>query len=265
MAEPVLRVRGLSVATRSRTILRDVDLDVRERQVLAIIGPSGAGKTTLLRCLDRLTDLDPDLEVRGEVLFRGRPIAGPRAEVDTDLDVDDLRARIGILFQQPVVFPTNIRRNVLFGARRVLRPRLRRRAADALAERALREAALWEEVVDRLDEPATRLSVGQKQRLCLARTLALDPEVILMDEPTSSLDVRATAAIERLVRDIAESRTVVLVTHDLGQARRVADTVVCVALRGGVGRVVAAGPRDEILGRSDDDAIARMLAEDPAP
>ncbi len=231
--EPQLETRGLSVEAPGRTLLRGVDLAVPANQVFVLIGPSGAGKSTLLRCFNRLIELTPELRVRGEVRFQGEPIYAPGA------DPDVLRARIGILFQQPVVFPASILENTLFGLRH-LRTAPRREHPER-AEQALASAGLWEEVKDRLREPATVLSVGQRQRLCLARALAVEPQVLLMDEPTSALDPRSTEVIEDLVRRLAERLTVVLVTHDLGQARRVADTVACLYPRDGVGELVEVG------------------------
>jgi len=231
---PVLETRDLNVFAGERRLLRDVNLRIAARQVCGLIGPSGAGKSTLLRCLNRLIELDAGLRTTGDVLLHGRSIFAP------EVDPDDLRARVGIIFQQPVVFPVSILKNVLFGARHL--GRTPRKELPALAERALREAALWEEVRDRLLESAAKLSVGQQQRLCLARTLAGDPEVILMDEPTSALDPKSTEAIEELILRLKATRTIVLVTHNLGQARRVADTLACVDVRDGAGEVVQCGP-----------------------
>jgi len=227
----VLSAHGVGVECATGPLLRGVTLDVPMGGVLAIIGPSGAGKSTLLKIFNRTLELEtPPLRLTGEVLFHGCPIHGP------GVDPDALRARIGMLSQQPVVFPTTIARNVLFGVRHV--ERLPRRGLAERLEEALRGAALWAEVEDRLEAPAVELSVGQQQRLCLARTLALRPEVILMDEPTSALDPRATAAIERLVVELGRDHTIVLVTHDLEQARRLADRVACVCRREGAGEVV---------------------------
>lgn len=250
-ARTILHVRGLAVSAGPRALLRDIDLAIPERRVFGIIGPSGAGKSTLLRCLNRLVDLDESLHVSGDVELDGRSIFAP------DVDVDTLRARVGILFQQPAIFPVSIEKNVLFGARHLRR--LDRRAAADLAERALRDAALWDEVKDRLDAPAVKLSVGQQQRLCLARALALDPEVLLMDEPTSALDVQSTDAIERLIVRLAPRCTIVLVTHDIDQARRVTDRLACLGLRDGVGRLVQCGPCCELLdGRTNAEVAERL-------
>ncbi len=238
--EPILTARNLRVASGEQAILDAVDLAIPERGIFAVIGPSGAGKSTLLKAFNRLLELEsPPLEVTGEVLFRGRPIYGAA------VDADRLRSRIGMLFQQPVVFPASIRRNVLFGVRQV--ERLSRDGLEERLREALDGSALWDEVADRLDRPAVELSVGQQQRLCLARALALRPEVILMDEPTSALDPKATAAIERLAADLARDHTVVLVTHDLAQARRLADNVACVCRRDGVGRVLEVGCCGELF------------------
>ncbi len=239
---PVLRARGVTVRSGRRNLLAKVDLLVPEGGVFGIIGPSGAGKSTLLKVFNRLLELEtPPLELTGEVLFRDRPIYDP------DVDADQVRATIGMLFQQPVVFPTTVRRNVLFGVGQV--ERLTRPRRDERLEEALRQAALWDEVADRLDAPAVELSVGQQQRLCLARCLALRPSVLLMDEPTSALDQGSTRAIERLIEQVATRHTVVLVTHDLAQARRLADRVACVCRRNGVGRVVESGCCAELFER----------------
>jgi len=250
-AETVLEARGLTVRTRTRTLLGGVDLAVPERRVFAVIGPSGAGKSTLLRCLNRLVDLTPALAVSGDVLFHGRSIYGP------GVDPDALRSAIGILFQQPVVFPGSIRHNVLFGARRLARRS--RRAWDEKVEEVLGRVALWGEVADRLGEEAASLSVGQQQRLCLARALATEPEVLLMDEPTSALDPRSTEAIEGLIRQLRGEKTVVLVSHDMGQVRRVADFVACVAFRDGVGEVLESDCCQALLDSPRHTEVIRFL------
>lgn len=216
-AMPIIAVSNLSIHAATRPILQAVSLDISAHEVFGILGPSGVGKSTLLKCLNRLIDLTPTLRCTGEITFHGQSIFSPR------LDVDHLRARIGMIFQQPVVFPTSIFKNVVFGLRHARH--LSKSELTGRCEKALREAALWNEVQDRLAEPAHRLSVGQQQRLCLARTLALDPEVILMDEPTSALDPRSTEAIEQLILTLKGNRTVVLVTHNHSQSDRVCDQV----------------------------------------
>ncbi len=236
---PVLSARDVSVTANGKPLLRNVRFDVRAGQVFGIIGPSGAGKSTLLRTLNRLVDLIPALRVSGDVRLRGESIYAP------GVDVNALRVRIGMLFQQPVVFPGSIGENVLFGAKRLRR--LGREERHALVESALREAALWDEVKDRLRHSAFALSVGQQQRLCLARALAVQPEVLLMDEPTSALDPRSTAAIEELITRLRERHTIVLVTHNVAQARRVTDWIACVCVRDGAGEIVESACCDAVL------------------
>ena len=228
--KPILTIENLGVRVKrdGHQLLRNVSFDIPRRMVTAIIGPSGAGKSTLLKCINRLIDLSTTLEVSGRVLFEG---------VDTRarfIDADDLRRRIGIVFQQPVVFPGSIERNVLFAASRFGNVN-----GDTL-ESTLRQAGLWSEVRDRLRQPAATLSVGQQQRLALARTLAGNPDVILMDEPTSSLDPKSTAQIEETIVALKETKTIVLVTHHLEQARRLSDWVACLCQRDGAGELMEA-------------------------
>jgi phosphate transport system ATP-binding protein len=246
----VLETRHLEVRAGTRVLLRDVNLRVERGQVFGIIGPSGAGKSTLLRCINRLNDLVPGLRVSGEVLLRGESIHAA--------GVNALRARISMLFQQPVVFPASVGENVLFGAKRLRR--LSRSEQTALTESALREAALWDEVKDRLRQPATTLSVGQQQRLCLARALAVKPEIILMDEPTSALDPRSTAAIEELIVRLKEHHTIVIVTHNVGQARRITDWLACLCIRDGAGEVVESACCDWVLENPSCREVTEYLA-----
>lgn len=247
----ILETRGLSVRAGDQLILRDVNLTVESNTIYALIGPSGAGKSTLLKCLNRLVDLTPSLSVEGEVLFEGQSVHGG------NLHPDDLRVQVGMLFQQPVVFPGSIQHNVVFGVRRL--KGVRRSDLPGIAEAALREAALWDEVKDRLRKPAATLSVGQQQRLCLARALASRPKVLLMDEPTSSLDPRSTGAIEELVQELKARHTIVLVTHDLGQAHRVADWVGCVCLQGGAGQLLESACCAELMENPQCQAVADFL------
>jgi len=249
VSAPILETENLAVLAGSRAILSDVSLAVQPGQVFGLIGPSGAGKSTLLRCLNRLIELTPGLRMQGEVRFQGQSIHAPGT------DVNALRARIGMIFQQPVIFPVSIAENVLFGARRLRS--LNRSAKAELVESALREGALWDEVKDRLRAPASNLSVGQQQRLCLARALAVQPEIILMDEPTSALDPRATQAIEDLILRLKARHTIIIVTHNVAQARRVTDWLACVCVRDGIGTLVESAPRDAML----DQPRARELVE----
>jgi phosphate transport system ATP-binding protein len=253
-----VETRGLGVTHAGRPLLRGIDLSVEDRRVLALVGPSGAGKTTLLSCLNRMIELAPGLRLHGEVLLFGEPIARQ--------DADAVRRQVGMLFQQPVIFPGSIADNALFGLRHAgIAPR--RSFAERL-ERALGEAALWEEVKDRLHEPAASLSVGQQQRLCLARVLAVEPRVLLLDEPTSALDPRSTEAIEERIREIGKSRAIVLVTHSLGQAGRVADQLACLDRRDGpggpAGELFECGPCRERLERPLSRELARFLESERA-
>ena len=253
----ILSVRSLSVTAGSRTILRDVALDVPAGQVTAVIGPSGAGKSTLLRCLNRLVDLTPSLRTTGSVLFRGQDV---RAR---GTDVDELRRRIGIVFQQPVTFPGSIERNVLFAARKL--GLVTRRNAEEVLEAALHSAGLWAEVKDRLRSAATTLSAGQQQRLAVARCLAGNPEVLLMDEPTSALDPRSTEALEETILRLRAATTIVLVTHQLSQARRVADQVACICPKDGAGELTEVDRCDVIFDSPSRKETREYLGLPPLP
>jgi phosphate transport system ATP-binding protein len=195
--------------------VKNATLDFASYQVTAIIGPSGCGKSTLLRSINRMNDLIPAGRTSGRLLFDGQDIYGPR------LDVVTLRRRIGMVFQKPNPFPKSIFNNIAYGRR--LHDHLGRAELQSIIETSLRRAGLWEEVKDRLDDNALSLSGGQQQRLCIARALAVDPEVLLMDEPTSALDPRATAHIEDLIAELRGRYTIIIVTHNMQQAARVSD------------------------------------------
>ena len=240
VGEPLLAARALSVHAGSKPLIHDVHLEIHRGQVVGIIGPSGAGKSTLLRTFNRLAELVPGLRITGDVLLDGTSI------YELGVEVNALRARIGILFQQPVIFPASIAENVLFGARRLRR--MSRTEQEEVTEDALQQAALWTEVKDHLRTSALLLSVGQQQRLCLARALAVRPEIILMDEPTSALDPKSTQAIEDLILRLKERHTIVLVTHNVAQARRVTDWLACVCVRDGAGTIVESACCDAVLG-----------------
>ncbi|MDI3339726.1 MAG: phosphate ABC transporter ATP-binding protein [Sphaerobacter sp.] len=239
-SEAHLVLEGLTLRYGARVAVARTDLTIPRHRVTAIIGPSGVGKSTLLRALNRLHELVPGAGVEGRVLLDGDDIYGP--EVDPIL----LRRRVGMVFQQPNPLATrSIAQNVTIGLELVGAPRRERMMA---VEWALRRAALWDEVRDRLDQPATSLSGGQQQRLCIARALAVRPEVILMDEPASALDPIATARIEDLIAELAREFTIVIVTHNMQQAARVADfTVFMTQNEDGAGHVVEAGPTREIF------------------
>ncbi|BDS08249.1 phosphate import ATP-binding protein PstB [Oceaniferula spumae] len=221
----IIEVRDLCVSADKVCIFNKATLGFERNTVTTITGPSGAGKSTFLKCLNRLIDFTPELQVIGDVLLNGMSIRSK------DVDADELRSRIATLFQQPVIFPGSIAKNVLFGIRH--QPGYDKKEAEEIVETALKSAAIWEEVKDRLTAPASQLSVGQRQRLCLARILAMEPDVILMDEPTSALDPKATAAIEELIQQLKGSRTIIMVTHDEAQAGRVAEKNICFTVTDG--------------------------------
>ncbi len=195
--------------------LHDISIPIREKTVTAFIGPSGCGKSTFLRCLNRMNDIIPDTRVDGDVLLDGRDVYGP------DVDVVDLRRRVGMVFQKSNPFPKSIYDNVAYGLR--INSALSGTELTERVESALVRAALWDEVKDRLKTSALGLSGGQQQRLCIARALAVEPEVLLMDEPCSALDPIATAKVEELMFDLKERYTIVVVTHNMQQAARVSD------------------------------------------
>ncbi len=211
-----IQTRNLSAWYGRQMALKDVSLDILRHQVTAIIGPSGCGKSTLIRCFNRMNDLIPDFRLEGEVLFHGKNIYAQ------DVDPVEVRRRIGMVFQKPNPFPKSIYENIAFG----LRVNGFQGDLNELVERALHRAALWDEVKDFLHKKSgLDLSGGQKQRLCIARALAIEPEVLLMDEPCSALDPIATAKIEDLIDELKKDYTVVIVTHNMQQAARVSDFV----------------------------------------
>ncbi|HEX7117584.1 MAG TPA: phosphate ABC transporter ATP-binding protein PstB [Longimicrobiales bacterium] len=211
--EAVLESRDLYVYYGDTAAIRNVSIRIPKNRVVAFIGPSGCGKSTLLRCFNRMNDLIPGARIEGAVRFRGADLYA------AGVDPVEVRRRIGMVFQKPNPFPKTIYENVAFG------PRINgyRGDMDALVERSLRQAALWDEVSDRLDDSALALSGGQQQRLCIARALAVEPEVLLMDEPASALDPIATQKIEDLIYRLKRDYTVIIVTHSMQQAARVSD------------------------------------------
>ncbi len=211
--DTTLSVKNLDMYYGSFRALRDISLDVTRNSVTALIGPSGSGKSTLLRCFNRMNDLIPGARVEGEVLFNGEDIYHP------SIDPTEIRLRVGMVFQKPNPFPKSIYDNVAFG----LRINGFRGNMDEAVERSLRRAALWDEVKDRLKASGLTLSGGQQQRLCIARAVAVQPDVILMDEPASALDPISTLAIEDLMRELSRDYTIVVVTHNMQQAARVSD------------------------------------------
>jgi phosphate transport system ATP-binding protein len=232
-------IRDLTFHYDKDVALRDVTLDIPANEITVVFGPSRAGKSTLLRCLNRLNDLieNEQIEIRGQILLDGQDVYAPQ------VDVTELRRRVGMVFALPIALPLTIYENVTYGPR--MRGERHRAHLDQLVERSLRQAALWEEVKDRLDEPALRLSGGQQQRLCIARTLALEPEVILLDNPTSGLDPLSTAKVENSLQELKQDYTIVLVPHSVQQAARVADLAVFML----DSELVETGPGEQIFTR----------------
>jgi phosphate transport system ATP-binding protein len=213
--DPILTVDALSLWYGSAQALRTVSMRIPEKKITAFIGPSGCGKSTLLRCFNRMNDLVDGVRIEGTIRYDGEDIHDPR------LDVNALRSRIGMVFQKSNPFPKSIYENVAYGCR--IQGINRKRDLDPVVERSLRSAALWDEAKDRLHESALGLSGGQQQRLCIARAIAVEPEVILLDEPCSALDPIATAKVEELMLELKSRYTLVIVTHNMQQATRVSD------------------------------------------
>jgi phosphate transport system ATP-binding protein len=234
--DPIFSCRNVDVFYGEKHAIKKVGIDIARNQVLAMIGPSGCGKSTFLRCLNRMNDTIPGARVEGSILLDGRDIH------DKKQDVVQLRARVGMVFQKPNPFPKSIYENVAYG------PRIHGLAADRveldeIVHGSLQRAGLWEEVKDRLAQPGTSLSGGQQQRLCIARTIAVNPEVILMDEPCSALDPIATARIEDLMEELRQSYAIVIVTHSMQQAARVSQRTAYFHL----GDLIEVGETDRIF------------------
>ena len=220
MTKPAMEFQEANIFYQGKRVLEDLSYRFAKHQVTGIIGPSGSGKTTILRTLSRMNDRMADFRVKGRVLVGGQEIYG------NGVDVYRLRQQVGLIFQKPSIFPQSVYENVLFGLKR-LRPELKKQYSEQVEE-TLRQVSLWEEVKDRLHGSAVTLSQGQQQRLAIARTLILEPEILLMDEPTSALDPHSCRAIESLIVSLKGRHTVVVVTHNLDQVRKTADEVVFV-------------------------------------
>lgn len=213
--DPVVEVNDLNLYYGSKQALKNIYMDIPKNKATAFIGPSGCGKSTLLRCFNRLNDLVDSCKVEGEILIDGEDIQDPA------IDITELRKNVGMVFQKSNPFPKSIYENVAYGAR--IAGENKKSVLDGLVEKSLKGAALWDEVCDRLDESALGMSGGQMQRLCIARAIAVEPEVLLMDEPCSALDPIATGKIEDLITQLKETYTIVIVTHNMQQASRVSD------------------------------------------
>lgn len=246
--ESKISVERLYLCYGTNPVLKDVSIGIKDCTVTACIGPSGCGKSTFLKCINRMNDLVDNVRIRGKVLLDGEDIYDRR--VDTTL----LRKKVGMVFQQPNPFPMSIYDNVAYGPR--LHGAGSRRRLDETVERSLREAFLFEEVKDRLNRPASGLSGGQQQRLCIARALAVEPEVLLMDEPTSALDPVATLKIEELIKSLARRYTVVIVTHNMQQAARISEETAFFQ----DGKVVESGPTERVFRKPKDKRTQSYIA-----
>ncbi|HCX60917.1 phosphate ABC transporter ATP-binding protein PstB [Aminipila sp.] len=210
-----MKVESLNFYYGKVQALKNINMDIEEKKITALIGPSGCGKSTFIRTLNRMNDLIDGTKAEGKIIFDGKNI------LSDDIDIAELRKKIGMVFQKPNPFPKSIYENVIYGPKR--HEKLKKSQLDEIVEESLTKAALWNEVKDKLNKSGFELSGGQQQRLCIARSLAMQPEVILMDEPTSALDPIATLKIEELLIDLKKDYTVVIVTHSMGQATRISD------------------------------------------
>jgi len=240
-ATPIITAENVNVFYGDKPALNDISVDIRPNEVTAFIGPSGCGKTTFLRCLNRMNDLIPICRVEGQIEIEGQDIYAP------SVDVVSLRSHVGMVFQKPNPFPKSIFDNVAYGLRIHAVTQNKTEMADRV-EHSLKRAGLWSEVKDRLDQPGTGLSGGQQQRLCIARAVANEPQLILMDEPCSALDPIATATIEELIDDLRENLTIIIVTHSMQQAARVSQKTAFFHL----GDLVEFGTTDQIFTTPQD-------------
>jgi phosphate transport system ATP-binding protein len=230
-----IRIENLNLDIGRSRILKDINVQIPKHKITVILGPSGCGKTTLLKSMNRLTDINPDIRVEGKILIDGQDILDPA------VDVPSIRKRMGLLSQRPYPLPMNIYNNIAFGLK--ISGRRKKQFLHKRIEHYLKQASLWEEVKDRLKDPASSLSIGQQQRLCLARGLAVDPDIILADEPTSALDPISSQEIEKKFIELKKGYTIVLVTHILRQAIRLADHVIFMYL----GEVIEQGPAKQFF------------------
>jgi phosphate transport system ATP-binding protein len=246
-AKPHISIRNLSVSLDGLQILKNVSIDIPDKKITVVIGPSGCGKTTLLRSLNRLLDSVDGVKIDGKIYVDDEDI------YDSRIEVTSIRRKMGLLSQKPQVLPMSIYENVAYGPR--IHGLKEKKKLDEIVHHQLLAASLWEEVKDRLDEPAARLSVGQQQRLCLARGLAVGPEIILGDEPTSALDPQSSQKVERRLTELKETYTVVIVTHILRQAKRIADYIAFLYL----GELVEHGPAEQVFSNPRDPRMRAYL------
>jgi len=233
--DEIIRTEDLNLWYGEKQALYDITMDIRPNKITALIGPSGCGKSTLIRCFNRMNDVINKCRITGKIFFHGNDIYGP------DSDAVEVRKKIGMVFQKPNPFPKSIYENVAYGSK--VQGITNKNQLDDIVEKSLKDAALWGEVKDRLHESATGLSGGQQQRLCIARSLSINPEVILMDEPCSALDPIATAKIEDLMTELKKKYTVIIVTHNMQQAARVSDYTAYMYL----GKLIEFGETDQIF------------------
>lgn len=233
--KPVIEVSGLNLWYGEDQALKDIHLNIPENQVTAIIGPSGCGKSTFIKTLNRMVELIPNVTITGNIMYRGQNILEPKYRVE------ELRTKVGMVFQKPNPFPKSIYENVAYGPK--IHGIKQKKILDEIVEKSLRDAAIWDEVKDRLHENAYGLSGGQQQRICIARCLAIEPDVILMDEPTSALDPISTLKIEELVTKLKQKYSIAIVTHNMQQAARISDQTAFFLN----GELVEAGPTNEIF------------------
>ena len=236
----ILSVENLCLWYGSHQALKDINIEIPEKSITALIGPSGCGKSTFLKTLDRMNDLLPDVKITGSVLYKGEDI------FDSSVDVSELRRQVGMVFQKPNPFPMSIYDNIAYGPR--THGVKNKAKLDEIVEKSLRGAAIWDEVKDRLKKSALGMSGGQQQRLCIARALAVEPEVLLMDEPTSALDPISTSRIEELAMELKKDYTIVMVTHNMQQAARISDKTAFFLL----GDMVEFGPTEKIFSMPQD-------------
>jgi len=242
-----IRVENLNMYAGKIHILKNINIRIPKNKITVILGPSGCGKTTLMKCLNRLTDLYPEMHVTGKIFIDDEEILHARN------DITRIRKRMGLLSQRPYPLPMSIYKNIAFGLK--ISERRKKKLLDKRIEHYLKQASLWDEVSDRLKEPASCLSIGQQQRLCLARGLAVDPDIILADEPTSALDPMSCQAIEKIFIELKHSYTIVIVTHVLRQAVRMADYVVFMYL----GEVIEQGPAKEVFNNPKEEKTKSYL------
>ncbi|MFA6803115.1 MAG: phosphate ABC transporter ATP-binding protein PstB [Candidatus Methanomethylophilaceae archaeon] len=247
MNDNIIEINTLNLWYGENRALTDVSLPVRKNKITALIGPSGCGKSTLLRSINRMNDLILKCKIEGEIMYHGQNIYDP------SIDVNSLRKRIGMIFQKPNPFPMSIRDNITYGPK--IHGITDEKELDEIVERSLMQAALWNEVSDRLNQSALALSGGQQQRLCIARALSVSPEVILMDEPTSALDPLATSKIEDLACELEKEYTVIIVTHNMQQASRISDYTGFMY----IGKMIEFGDTESIFNRPTENLTERYI------